>query len=78
LRAPGLRVAHQQAGQLQPFQYACIEHPRLPACSAASERARIFKQEMESVFPGATGGPQHFALTLDDFDSPVMETTVTG
>jgi SpoVK/Ycf46/Vps4 family AAA+-type ATPase len=26
----------------------------------------------------ATGGPQHFALTLDDFDSPVAETTVTG
>jgi SpoVK/Ycf46/Vps4 family AAA+-type ATPase len=26
----------------------------------------------------ATGGPQHFALTLDDFDSPVTETTVTG
>ena len=25
----------------------------------------------------ATGGPQHFALTLDDFDSPVTETTVT-
>jgi SpoVK/Ycf46/Vps4 family AAA+-type ATPase len=26
----------------------------------------------------ARGGPQHFALTLDDFDSPVTETTVTG
>jgi SpoVK/Ycf46/Vps4 family AAA+-type ATPase len=26
----------------------------------------------------ATGGPQHFALKLDDFDSPVTETTVTG
>jgi SpoVK/Ycf46/Vps4 family AAA+-type ATPase len=26
----------------------------------------------------ATGGPQHFALTLDDFDSPATETTVTG
>jgi ATP-dependent DNA ligase len=26
----------------------------------------------------ATGGPQHFALTLDDFDSPVTETAVTG
>ncbi len=26
----------------------------------------------------ATGGPQHFALALDDFDSPVAETPVTG
>jgi SpoVK/Ycf46/Vps4 family AAA+-type ATPase len=26
----------------------------------------------------ATGGPQHFALILDDFDSPVTEATVTG
>jgi SpoVK/Ycf46/Vps4 family AAA+-type ATPase len=26
----------------------------------------------------ATGGPQHFTLTLDDFDSPVAETAGTG